>query len=432
MIFGDGRTALQGSDQKYDLIISEPSNPWLAGVSNLFTKEFFHTAREHLTDDGVLAQWIQTYNFTISDYAMIVRTLRTEFPHYGVVILLTSADTVLLASKRPLLPDRADVRALQKVVDANQAISADLQHWFGGTDLRPLLIQNYVVGQEQLDRLVDREKDQRKTLNTDLHLRLEFDAPLRLFQKLPQSELASSGLRTALDEKWSRKLSARFGLDVKSLEYQVLTGEYMLRQAANPTLAAPLQKEDYLKRVAAHFETALVLDPKNAAAQRGLAHVRLLQERRHDAMAALKKLVELHPDDAAPHADFAQEYMNDKQFEPAATQFREALRLEEIEPGKLSLLWANNLAWILATNPSDKLRNGPEAVRWARAACQAADHKQPGLLDTLAAALAEAGEFDEAVKIARQAIELAKGQPRVVEQLNARIKLYEARQAFRE
>ncbi len=44
MIFGDGRTAIQGSPQKYDLIISEPSNPWLAGVSNLFTKEFFHAA----------------------------------------------------------------------------------------------------------------------------------------------------------------------------------------------------------------------------------------------------------------------------------------------------------------------------------------------------------------------------------------------------
>ena len=45
MVFGDGRHAVQGDRQKYDMIISEPSNPWLAGVSNLFTQEFFEAAR---------------------------------------------------------------------------------------------------------------------------------------------------------------------------------------------------------------------------------------------------------------------------------------------------------------------------------------------------------------------------------------------------
>src|SRR5262249_15139803 len=59
IILGDGRTAVQGSDKKYDLIISEPSNPWLAGVSNLFTREYFRMVREHLTEGGVLAQWLQ-------------------------------------------------------------------------------------------------------------------------------------------------------------------------------------------------------------------------------------------------------------------------------------------------------------------------------------------------------------------------------------
>src|SRR5262249_48765664 len=68
MRFVDGRTAIQGSDRTYDLIISEPSNPWLAGVSNLFTQEFFRTARQHLNPGGVLAQWVQTYNFTLGDY----------------------------------------------------------------------------------------------------------------------------------------------------------------------------------------------------------------------------------------------------------------------------------------------------------------------------------------------------------------------------
>src|SRR5207244_1320050 len=100
-------------------IISEPSNPWLAGVSNLFTREFFRAAREHLTEGGVLAQWIQTYNFSLNDYALIVRTLRSEFPHSAVFIFLDGVDTVLLASNRPLVPQAEQLASLQKTVDAN-------------------------------------------------------------------------------------------------------------------------------------------------------------------------------------------------------------------------------------------------------------------------------------------------------------------------
>ena len=50
----DGRSQLQGDDQKYDLIISEPSNPWIAGISNLFTQEFFAIAKLRLKPGGVL------------------------------------------------------------------------------------------------------------------------------------------------------------------------------------------------------------------------------------------------------------------------------------------------------------------------------------------------------------------------------------------
>ena len=76
MVYGDGHSQLQGDEQSYDIIVSEPSNPWLAGVSNLFTEEFFTTAPSRLRPGGVLAQWVQTYNISLSDYLMIVRTMR--------------------------------------------------------------------------------------------------------------------------------------------------------------------------------------------------------------------------------------------------------------------------------------------------------------------------------------------------------------------
>ena len=67
----------------------------------------------------------------------------------------------------------------------------------------------------------------------------------------------------------------------------------------------------------------------------------------------------------------------------------------------------NNLAWILAANPDSRLRNGPEAVTLAERACQLTEFRQPMFIGTLAAAYAEAGRFEDAVKAAEQARDLA-------------------------
>ncbi|MBM4077170.1 MAG: hypothetical protein FJ267_16180, partial [Planctomycetes bacterium] len=64
VVFDDARSYIQGTDQTYDLILSEPSNPWVAGVSNLYTREFYQQARTKLSKNGIFAQWIQTYSFT--------------------------------------------------------------------------------------------------------------------------------------------------------------------------------------------------------------------------------------------------------------------------------------------------------------------------------------------------------------------------------
>ena len=151
MVFGDGRTLLHGSPEQFDLIISEPSNPWLAGVSNLFTQEFFATAKAHLKPGGVLAQWIQTYQFTLDDYLMIVRTMRSVFPHYGMISIISGVDTLLLASDRPLLPDESDLTAVQRIVDSSPEIAEDLWTRFATTNVRILLLSRYTVSQEMLD-----------------------------------------------------------------------------------------------------------------------------------------------------------------------------------------------------------------------------------------------------------------------------------------
>jgi Flp pilus assembly protein TadD len=86
----------------------------------------------------------------------------------------------------------------------------------------------------------------------------------------------------------------------------------------------------------------------------------------------------------------------------AVAQYREALRLNPNLAGPL-----NNLAWVLATSPDDKLRNGAEAVRLAERACELTHYGQPLFVGTLAAAYAECGRFPEAVATAEKAEQLA-------------------------
>ncbi|NIM70661.1 MAG: hypothetical protein GTO48_09480, partial [Xanthomonadales bacterium] len=79
-------------------------------------------------------------------------------------------------------------------------------------------------------------------------------------------------------------------------------------------------------------------------------------------------------------------------------------------PGDVAV--ANNLAWLLATCPEPRYRNGPRALRLARQACEATAHKSPPLLDSLAAAYAETGQFDQAVATTRQALEIVRSNPK--------------------
>ena len=60
LLIGDGRSHLRLSDAQYDVIISEPPHPWVAGVANLFTRDFYRIAHQRLREAGVFTQWLQT------------------------------------------------------------------------------------------------------------------------------------------------------------------------------------------------------------------------------------------------------------------------------------------------------------------------------------------------------------------------------------
>lgn len=101
LVVGDGRTHLQLTDERYDVIVSEPSNPWMAGIATLFTQEFFEAARARLAPGGVLCQWAHTYDISDADLRSIVATFLSVFPD-GTLWLVGEADVLLVGSTGPL------------------------------------------------------------------------------------------------------------------------------------------------------------------------------------------------------------------------------------------------------------------------------------------------------------------------------------------
>jgi spermidine synthase len=97
VIFDDARNFLLTTRDKYDLIISEPSNPWIAGVATLFTDEFYAAARQTLTPGGKFVQWVQAYSLAPDDLRMVVATL---VPHFAEVTLWRAAGPDLLLFAR--------------------------------------------------------------------------------------------------------------------------------------------------------------------------------------------------------------------------------------------------------------------------------------------------------------------------------------------
>jgi spermidine synthase len=111
VVFDDARTWFSAGRKQYDVIFSEPSNPWVSGVSSLFTEEFYAFLAGHLKPGGVLVQWLQSYEINDRLQARIIAALLKRFPHVDAY-LANGSDLVLVASQQPLPP--LDFRRLQQ------------------------------------------------------------------------------------------------------------------------------------------------------------------------------------------------------------------------------------------------------------------------------------------------------------------------------
>ncbi len=164
---GDGRNFLGQRTDKLDVIVSQPSNPWLTGVSNLFTREYFQEVKTRLAPGGIFCQWAQLYEMAPWNIKTIYRTVREEFPYvYVFAAEDLSSDTILIATMEPLKLDmRVVERAFEHPATRAEAARAGLQSPHD-------VLGHLLLGPEELEAFTAGSPE-----NTDDNARIELTAP---------------------------------------------------------------------------------------------------------------------------------------------------------------------------------------------------------------------------------------------------------------
>ena len=313
LIVGDGRSHLLLTPRKYDVIISEPSNPWMAGVATLFTREFFEAARARLTADGLLCQWAHTYDISQEDLQSIVRTFASVFPR-GTMWLVGEADLLLIGGSGNDLTSRLAGLAseIRNPPTAEMLATVGIRAADAPFDLLSL----YVGGPNELERY-----SQGAVVQTDDRTALEFSAPRGIYGKTGSDNAAAllrlggdrppavlTALGSATDASWSSRGAMQLKAEAYELAYQSFHTAVSLNsrnvEALTGLVAAAagarkqLETLEWLKAIASR-------EPGNAPVRVELAHLQAAAGDLNAATEAASAAMRLAPDDPHPAEQLA-------------------------------------------------------------------------------------------------------------------------------
>jgi spermidine synthase len=419
LIIADGRNHLALTDREYDVIISEPSNPCVAGIADLFTVEFFRLCRQRLRDGGLVCIWVQGYSIDRQAFKSILRAFSDVFPHVTVWESLLPADYLLIGSQQPIVADCQEMeRRLQE-----PSLREDVARMFMISPSE--LLANFVLSEKALTPLLAATP-----IHTDDNGLVEYSTPRTMFSGASTSPLMEELNRwrgTGLEDLLVRAADQD---QVKEITAHAARLMEARRHLVNAMIAN--RRKQGLEALA-EYKAAAEIDPNHPILRTVVGDLLTLskeeeaQKRPDKAAALLQKILDIMPDHPEAHYRLAQLLYSQRQLRRAVEHFERAMAAK---PDWAELM--NNLAWILATSPDPTLRDGAKAVQLAERAVQLAPAVET--FDTLAVALAEAGQFDRAVSTARRAADLARkaGQMDLVRQIEARIALYQAGKPYRE
>ena len=273
LIVGDARSHMALSARFYDVIISEPSNPWLAGVAALFTKEAFADMRSRLAPGGIACQWVHTYDMSEGDFRSIIATFRSVFPK-ATLWTIGETDVLLVAAA-----DELDSRLLN-IARAWKRDAAKRDLARVGVEDPFAVLSLWAGGPRTLARLAGDA-----ALQVDDRMALEFTAPVAVFRAEGSNQAPL--VRRALDPTDVPE-------PVQRVVAQASPSEWLRR-------ASMFQRIRLFKSAFSDYGRALTLDPLLPGALDGLAITAVPAGEEEQAMNRLSQLIATRPGSAAAH-----------------------------------------------------------------------------------------------------------------------------------
>lgn len=344
IILQDGRVHLTHTKRKYDVIISEPSNPWMAGLANLFSYEFFQKGRSKLKEDGIFLQWVQNYQIDWDTFSIICRTFFKVFKH-GLIIKTTDSgdDYLLLGFKSDPGPDSKNVFKNFRYAKTSKVVTLST----------PAVIGELIVS-ERAEELFGSG-----VIHTDSRPILEFQAPKLLYTaKLDVTEhLIRQGKKGSLtqeilgtDDKERHFGFYQFTLSVFQPLFSLFNkkdlGEENYERAkevtleyCNKILVTDLEgiEDTEIRTRCALTQKDLIINhikrfPDDWLAMIDLGNALYILNDKAGAEAEYKKAMELNPHDPAPLKALGIMAMKELNWEEAYRYFIGALTLNPYDP----------------------------------------------------------------------------------------------------
>lgn len=269
----DAITYLKITPKKYNYIISEPSNPWIAGIGNLFSKEFFELCKKRLEPGGVLTQWFHRYDIDDQILELVMCTISRSFP-FVTVWKVSDSDIIILASMNPI---KANFDAMERKMKY-PPIAYELAR-VQIYDL-PSLLSTQITSAR--NNTFSSRQGQINTVKKPL---LEFMAPISMFTH------STAKMMDSLDERLPAQ-DNNFWLTIYEKQHGLSVSNYLniARYRANESVGDYWMAYNTLKK-------CLQLDPKNEEALRLMAKFTRDLSLRDDRCQTLRTLVGLYPDD---------------------------------------------------------------------------------------------------------------------------------------
>ena len=325
--FQDGRNYLRTTAERFDVITADPIHPWARGAAYLYTREYYELARDHLTERGVMCQWLPLYELSLENVRSAAATFAAVFEHSS--LWQTANDAILVGSRSPISIELESLARRLKAPRVARQLSQV------GLDDPVSLLAELTLDEQAMTRF-----GQGVALNTDDNLYLEFSSPLGVARSdLGPIFAALDGERTT----FGSIVSDLDGLTTEGRDPSEVLEEYRLAKTATIRLQSALALAESAGDPAG-FQA--VIDEAGALLRRlpGYGRATSLLSETHmsqgiqyffagDAersVAALAKAVEVMPDHAAANHHLATILSEQGALEEALGYFRAATRLRPL------------------------------------------------------------------------------------------------------